>query len=114
MYTTARYAHLIQKDKHKTFTRNYNARTGTLQDFVCGREEDKTFLNLSDNYEIDKFTSRRNNQDIHTNSYSEKLTDLSITTRMRILNGRTIGELQGKCTYFGNNGVSTIDYVLAF
>ena len=32
---------------------------------------------------------------------------------MRILNGRTIGDLQGKFTYFGYNGVITIDYVLA-
>ena len=31
---------------------------------------------------------------------------------MRILNGRTLGDFQGKFTY-GYNGVSTIDYILA-
>ena len=45
------------------------------------------------------------------NSYGGKL--LSITTRMRILNGRTIGDLRGKFTFFGYHGVRTIDYVLA-
>ena len=92
---------------------DFNARTGTLRDFVCESEEDKTFLNLSEDYEIDKITSRRNNQDTHTNSYGEKLIDMSIARRMRILKGRTIGDLQGKFTYIGYNGVSTIDYVLA-
>ena len=32
---------------------------------------------------------------------------------MRILNGRTLGDFQGKVTYIGYNGVSTIDYILA-
>ena len=32
---------------------------------------------------------------------------------MRILNGRTLGDFQGKFTYIGYNGVSTIDYILA-
>ena len=32
---------------------------------------------------------------------------------MRIQNGRTLGDFQGKVTYIGYNGVSTIDYILA-
>ena len=109
------------QDKLTTFPRNeytiiggdFNARSGTLKDFISESEADKAFLNLSDEYEIDKITSSRNNQDIHINSYGENLIDLCISTRMRILNGRTLGDLQGKFTYFGYNGVSTIDYVLA-
>ena len=31
---------------------------------------------------------------------------------MRILNGRTLGDLMGKFTYIGYNGISTVDYVL--
>ena len=30
---------------------------------------------------------------------------------MRILNGRTLGDVQGIVTYIGYNGVSTIDYI---
>ena len=46
-------------------------------------------------------------------SHGEKLIDLSIASRMRIINGRIIGDLQGNFTYIGYNGVSTIDNVLA-
>ena len=48
---------------------DFYGRTGTLQDFVCANEEDKPILNLSEDYEMYKITSRRNNQDIHNNSY---------------------------------------------
>ena len=74
---------------------------------------DKKMINLPEEYEIDQFTRKRNNQDIHINSYGEKLIDFSISTKMRILNGRTLGDFQGKVTYIGYNGVRTIDYILA-
>ena len=101
------------KDEYTIIGGDFNARTGTMKDFICENEADKIFLNLPDDYETDKFTSTRNNQDIHINPYGEKLIDLCIASRMRILNGRTIGDLQGKFTYFGYNGVSTNDYVIA-
>ena len=92
---------------------DFNARTGMLNDYIDENESDRNFINLPDEYEIDQFTRKRNNQDIHTNSYGEKLIDFSISTKMRILNGRTLGDFQGKITYIGYNGVSTIDYILA-
>ena len=92
---------------------DFNARTGILRDYIYEDESDKTFISLPDEYEIDQFTRKRNNQDIHTSSYGEKLVDFSISTKMRILNGRTLGDFQGKFTYIGYNGVSTIDYILA-
>ena len=91
---------------------DFNARTGTLHDYRYENESDKKFINLPEEYEIDQFTRKRNNQDIHINSYGEKLIDFSISTQMRILNGRTLGDFQGKVTYIGYNGVSTIDYIL--
>ena len=90
---------------------DFNARTGILRDYIYEDESDKTFISLPDEYEIDQFTRKRNNQDIHTNSYGEKIIDFSISTKMRILNGRTLGDFQGKFTYIGYNGVSTIDYI---
>ena len=92
---------------------DFNAWTGIRRDYIYEDESDKTFISLPDEYEIDQFTRKRNNQDIHTNSYGEKLIDFSISTKMRILNGRTSGYFQGKFTYIGYNGVSTIDYILA-
>ena len=70
-------------------------------------------LNLPESYNIDKFTKTRNNQDLHINSYGEKLINFAISTKLRILNGRTLGDLMGKFTYIGYNGVSVVDYTLA-
>ena len=67
---------------------------------------------MSDDYKFDEFTKSRNNEDIHTNTFGEKLIDLAVST-MRILNGQTLGDFLGKFTYIGYNGVSLVDYVLA-
>ena len=108
-------------DKMTSFSRNdyvliggdFNSRTGTIPDYVNESENDTNFINLPQEYDFDKFTKTRNNQDIHINSYGEKLIDFTITTKMRILNGRTLGDYIGKFTYIGHNGVSVVDYVLA-
>ena len=39
--------------------------------------------------------------------------DLCIAAKLRIINGRTRGDLQGRITYIGNKGHSTVDLVLA-
>ena len=88
---------------------DFNARTNTLPDYVYESQGDANFINFPDNYEIDQFTTLRNNQDIHTNSHGKKLIDFAISTKMRILNGRTLGDLLGKFTYIGYNGVGTVD-----
>ena len=64
-------------------------------------------------YEIDSITSIKNNQDISINYYGQKLLDFCIAVKLRVLNGRTIGSLQGHTTYVGNKGHSTVDLVLA-
>ena len=99
--------------QNKLATFSSNARTGTLHDYIYENESDKKFINLPEEYEIDQFTRKRNNQDLHINSYGEKLIAFSISTQMRILNGKTLGDFQGNVTYIGYNGVSTIDYILA-
>ena len=56
---------------------DFNARTGTLHDYIYENESDKKIKYLPEEYEIDQFTRKRNNQDIHINSYGEKLIDFS-------------------------------------
>ena len=109
------------QEKMTTFSPNdyiiiggdFNARTGVLPDYIHENHKDINFLNLPESYNIDKFTKTRNNQDLHINSYGEKLIDVTISTKLRILNGRTLGDLMGKFTYTGYNGVSVVDYILA-
>ena len=92
---------------------DFNARTGVLPDYIHENPKYINFLNLPDSYNIDKFTKTRNNQDLHINLYGEKLIDFAISTKLRILNGRALGDLMGRFTYIGYNGVSVVDYTLA-
>ena len=104
-----------------TFSRNdyiiiggdFNLRTGTFNDYVNESENDSNYIYLPQEYDLDKFTKTRNKQDIHTNLYGEKLINFTISTKMRILNGRTLGAYIGKRTYIGQNEVIVVDYVLA-
>ena len=46
------------------------------------------------------------------NEYGQRLLDLCTETKLRILNRRTRGDLQGHLTYVGFHGCSTVDLVL--
>ena len=89
---------------------DFNSRIGTHDDFISENEKDLTYL--PQDYELDSITSVRNNQDVSINDYGVQLLDLCIATKLRILNGRTRGDLQGHVTYIGHKGNSTIDLVL--
>ena len=45
---------------------DFNSRTGTLNDYVNESENDSNYIYLPQEYDFDKFTKTRNNQDIHT------------------------------------------------
>ena len=47
------------------------------------------------------------------NSQGQNLIDLCIASRLRILNGRFVGDLFGNITCYKTNGASTVDYCLA-
>ena len=64
-------------------------------------------------YELDTFTVSRINEDISMNYFGEQLLRLRIAAKLRILNGRTRGDQQDHFTYFGFQGCSTVDLVLA-
>ena len=89
---------------------NFNSRIGTQNDFIIENGKDLTYL--LQEYELDAITSVRNNQDTSVNQYGQQLLDLCIETKLRILNGRTRGDLQGYLTHVGFHGCSTVDLVL--
>ena len=60
----------------------------------------------------DLLLPKRFNIDKIINEQGQHLLDLCIETRLRILNGRFIGDSVGYNTYFGPRGSSTIDYVI--
>ena len=121
-YTKTNNDDIFEKIQSKilTFSQNdyivlggdFNARVGNMHDFIEESDNEHAILNLPPNYQIDKYKKPRSNQDQHINTYGEKLIELAISSKMKILNGRTIGDLMGKYTYIGYNGISTVDYVL--
>ena len=92
---------------------DFNARTGNEQDIIDETDDEVELLNLPQNYKISTIKKYRCNKDQHKNSYGDKLIDLATSANLKILNGRTLGDLEGRYTYIGYNGLSTVDYVLA-
>ena len=45
-----------------------------------------------------------------TNSYGKQITDLCISAKLRILNGRTLGDTMGRITCYKFRGTATADY----
>ena len=82
-------------------------------DFILNDSDGVLDSFLPNNYISDNHQPLRNtvvNQT--TNSYGKNILDLCISTQMRILNGRTVGDSMGKATYFNYNGVTINDYCL--
>ena len=88
-----------------------NARTGTLKDYVVSDNDTSTFqtIPLPPNYNNDNFNVLRNNNDPITNDWGKFIVDLCISARLCILNGRTNGDITGKCTCIKRAGISTVD-----
>ena len=74
-------------------------------------EDDKTteHLPLPHDYIPDKFVIRIS-QDMQRNSLCKDFLSLIMNNRLKILNGRTLGDLSGAVTCINYNGVSVVDY----
>ncbi len=94
---------------------DFNARTGNLQEL--------NLMTIPDNHDIlqslgtssvdSSGRSRRNNIDTTNNNFGKILLELCSAASLRILNGRTIGDLVGGYTSFQYNGRSVVDYIIA-
>ena len=100
------------KSEHIILMGDMNARTRDYEDIVSlvGNEGDN-FTPLDEPCTLPKCL--RNNQDKKGNKYGKKLVELCHSTNSYILNGRTLGDFQGKLTCYEKNGASAVDYVLA-
>ena len=68
---------------------------------------------LPGDYEFDTFTVSRNNDDVSIIFFGQQLLKLCIAAKLRFLNGRTRGDLQGHFSYFCLQECITVDLVLA-
>lgn len=88
---------------------DFNARLGTLQDYVI--DDSDKHLALPPDYCPDSQKHRRN-VDTKVNSHGKNLISMCMATQLRILNGRTPGDTLGNFTYHDPRGSSAIDYFL--
>jgi hypothetical protein len=86
-----------------------NSRTARRPDFIVG---DEVHVNDDDFYEVDQTTNDRCSYDENVNSHGLKLLEMCQGHKLRILNGRTLGDLDGKFTCHRPNGSSVVDYGL--
>ena len=88
-----------------------NARTGCLNDFI-GDDDKQWGMNddMRELYPNDYVINKRLNQDCIINNVGKTLINLCKTHQLRILNGRTIGDLKGNFTCVQPGGMSTNDY----
>jgi exonuclease III len=88
-----------------------NARSGCLKDYV-DIDCDIDVHDDGEMYVIDESVGSRYNQDHVVNDRGNKLVELCIQGRLRILNGRTLGDSQGNFTCHRPQGSSTVDYII--
>ncbi|CAG2236161.1 unnamed protein product [Mytilus edulis] len=95
---------------------DFNSRTSSHPDFIENDDPDLFNIHsqniLPQNYDVDQFLKRRNNQDKILNAQGNNLLELCLSSRLRILNGRYIGDSLGYFTCFTPNGLSTVDYAI--
>ncbi len=91
---------------------DFNAKIGNLNDYVI--QDDNVHVNsLIFNDYVSDDDNVRNSQLETINNYGTQLIDLCFSSKLRILNGRFIGDLLGTPTCFQYNGCSTIDYIIS-
>ena len=90
---------------------DFNARVGIKSESTVENSSlfDSTGTKFDDSQQI---LPERNSQDIKTNTYGTKLLSLCSTSNLVVLNGRKLGDLNGKFTSHQHNGSSTIDLSL--
>ena len=71
-----------------------NARTGLELDFII----DDKHIHIDPRYIIEQDIKKLKSQDTRIDARGEQIIDMCITSRMRILNGRTGCDFLGKCT----------------
>ena len=90
---------------------DFNARTGRAADFITS-DSDADYATFDSQYSPDYTCNIRNSEDEIICSRGRDLIDLCIQSKMRILNGRILGDLSGKFTSHCSIGSSVIDYCI--
>jgi len=97
--------------KGKIFlTGDFNSRVADTSDFVLNDENIENVKHILPHTYISDFHFSRKSQDKIINAQGRDLLDLCVSARLRILNGRFIGDILGNITCLNTNGCSVVDY----
>ena len=89
---------------------DYNSRVGTISDFII--QDDNKYTPNGDTYISDANVREKCSMDACVNDYGKKLIEICRNARLRIANGRVLGDLNGNLTCFQWNGCSVVDYCI--
>ena len=89
---------------------DFNAHTGRAADFITS-DSDAVYATYDDHYSPDYTCDTRNSEDEIICRRGRELLELCIQSKMRILNGRMLGDLSGKFTCLCSIGSSVIDCI---
>ena len=90
-----------------------NSRTGSDTDFIINDDDDDGHIPLDPDYIIDAKVTKRESEDSKVDERGKQLNEVCIASRLRILNGRTLGDLLGQFTCQKPTGASVVDYFIA-
>ena len=88
-----------------------NGRTADKADFIVNDSADHLPAQISEFYITDCMKPRVSEDNI-SNTQGLLLLDTCIENSLRILNGRTMGDLSGRLTCYRPSGASVVDYAL--
>ena len=92
---------------------DFNSRFSEGFDFVVDDNNNENIVHiLPADYKAD-FQLWRINQDKIINPQGHELLDLCVSAKLRLLNGRLIGDLLGHVTCINERGCSVVDYAVA-
>jgi exonuclease III len=89
---------------------DFNARSGRLIDYIQ-MDNNHNYYNLPNNYVYDN-CYKRCSMDLIVQKNGRRLVNMCTDNQLYILNGRMLGDLQGKCTCFHPQGCSVVDYII--
>lgn len=92
---------------------DFNARTGSNTDYIVNDTDNINIFQdiLPIDYDVDNCINR-NSVDKIINKQGKELINLCVSSRLRILNGRYLGDSFGHYTCYTTNGNSTVDYAM--
>ena len=88
-----------------------NARTGVKEDYILN-DEDDIHMSEQGHYLPDLNIRSRGSQDKTISSRGNSILDMCTGARLRIVNGRTLGDTLGRFTCHNSLGSSVVDYCI--